>query len=362
MKYKILFVFCFLWLSSNLRAQSEFPFEKIKNYSFSYLSDSGNVGIAIGAITPQGIFKYCAGNTNKSGKETVTSKTLFEIGSITKTFTGLLYTIFVQKGFISPNDFIDKYLPRNVTLPEKSKNKIKLWYLVTHSSGFPKLPSDFFTKVDFNIKNPYINYDSTDLYYYLSTFIVGKAGKKTSYSNLGIGLLGQILASINHTSYEKLITDFICKPLILENTFLTIRDSADYKKLAKGYNLGKEVINWDFDVFEGAGAIKSNLDDMLTYLSENINPQSSDSMNTAIRKSQVRLLKYSHSNDIATCWFIKKYKHKRRILWHDGGTGGFRSFIGFDLQTKSGIVILSNSTNSVSESGFLILQEICNLK
>lgn len=361
MKYKSLLLLWFLLSGININAQN-FTIEKLKAYAQSYLADSGNVGIAVGVITPQGIYKYSSGKTDINGNDTINSQTLFEIGSITKTFTGLLFTLFVQKGLMSSDDYIDTYLPKTIQIPESFKNKIKLWHLVTHTSGFPRLPSDFFQKTDFNSDNPYVNYDTTDLYNYLSTFTVYKAGKKASYSNLGMGLLGHILETCKHDSYENLIRKYICEPMNMHNTVITLRDSNDYKKMAKGYNSGKEVFNWDFDVFAGAGALKSNLEDMLLFLNENINPQSSDSMNSAIQKTHEKLIKFSHDNDIATCWLIRKFKHKRNIIWHDGGTGGFRSFIGFDPQTKSGVIVLSNSTNSVSSLGFSILKEICQIK
>jgi CubicO group peptidase (beta-lactamase class C family) len=362
MRVFFLQVFFTLLVAGSLYAQQSLTFEQIRAVTQKYMADTGYVGLAIGIIDAQGFHKYNFGVKGKGSSDSITSGTIFEIGSITKTFTGLLYTIFINKGLLSPEDYIDKYLPSSAQLPIESRNKIKLWNLVTHTSGFPKLPGDFFDKADFNSGNPYINYDTTDLYKYLSTFIVQHPSKKAAYSNLGVGLLGIILEEKSKSTLQSLIDKEICSPLKMKNTFFDIPNNFDSLNLAKGYNNGKQVLNWDFDAFAGAGALKSNMDDMLLYLSENIKPAGTDSLISSILKSHEKLYKFNCKNDIATCWLIRKARKGKKILWHDGGTGGFRSFIAFEPLTKTGVIILSNSTNPVMDMGFSIIKKLSGIK
>ena len=298
------------------------------------------------------------GVKSKGSFDSITSETMFEIGSITKPFTGLLYTIYLNKGLLSADDYIDKYLPSSAQLPIENRNKITLMNLVTHTSGFPKLPGDFFDKANINSENPHVNYDTSDLYKYLSTYIVHHPGKKAVYSNLGVGLLGLILEKISASTLQNLIDTEICIPLKMGNTVFELRNKKDSLKMAKGYNNGKQVLNWDFDVFAGAGVLKSNVDDLLLFLSENIHPVYNEDMIAAIIKSHEKRNKYNCRNDIATCWFIRKAGIGKKYFWHDGSTGGFRSFIAFDQVSKSGVIILSNSTNSVTDMGFSIIKKL----
>lgn len=344
--------------ANTLFAQRNSLSEQIQEIAGKYMADTGNVGLAIGIIDGEDVYKYNFGVKAKGSSDSVTSATLFEIGSVTKTFTGLLYTIYVNKGLLSPNDYIDKFLPFSAQLLPESRNKIMLWHLVTHTSGFPKLPGDFFEKTDLSRGNPYVNYDTTDLYKYLSKYTARSLGKKVAYSNVGAGLLGLIIERVSGSTLQNLFDKEVCVPLNMSHTVIGLRNAADSMNMAKGYNNGKQVLNWDFDVFAGAGALKSNLDDLLLYLKENIAPAGSDSLVGAIKKSQEKLFKFDRKNDIAAFWLIRKYKKRKEVFWHDGGTGGFRSFVAYAPVSKIGVVVLSNSTNSVTDMGFRILKKM----
>ena len=178
------------------------------------------VGIVVGVIEPQGRRFVSYGSLQKGGTRRPDADTVFEIGSVTKVFTSLLLSDMVQRGQVSLDDPVSKYLPDGVKVPERNGRAITLVDLATHTSGLPRLPGNLHPK---DPANPYADYSSEQLYEFLSTYQLPRdVGSKFEYSNLGGGLLGFALARRAGTDYESLVRSRITAPLGMKSTGITL--------------------------------------------------------------------------------------------------------------------------------------------
>ncbi|HEX3107684.1 MAG TPA: serine hydrolase, partial [Thermoanaerobaculia bacterium] len=160
------------------------------------------VGIVVGVIDPSGR-RTVAYTSTKTAEKPVDANTVFEIGSVTKVFTSLLLADAVQRGEVALTDPVSKYLPPGVKVPERNGKKITLVDLATHTSGLPRMPTNFHPK---DPGNPYADYTVAQLYEFLSSYeLTRDPGSQYEYSNLGGGLLGHVLALRAGTDYETLV-------------------------------------------------------------------------------------------------------------------------------------------------------------
>jgi CubicO group peptidase (beta-lactamase class C family) len=319
-----------------------------------YIQLEHTAGISVAVIKDGEVKTYSYGETEKGNKQLPDAdKTLFEIGSISKTFTAILLADEVIKGKMLLDDPINKYLPDSIPNLAFKDVPITLKTLSNHSSGFPRLPMNLYQKGD-DTNNPYKNYDEKRMFTYLKNFkTYREIGVNYDYSNFAVGLLGHILARQNNTSYEQLLTDKICKPLQLKNTKITIQ-SADNKDFAQGYDeKGKEALAWDLNALAGAGGIRSTTYDMAKYVKANMT-QAPKQLQEAIDLTQKITLSQGQSI-IGLGWHSTPTK-KYNIIQHSGGTGGFRSFVGFDKERQLGVVVLSNSAEEVAMIGMGLLK------
>src|SRR5688572_3124954 len=165
---------------------------KVDEAAHEYLKDSSNVGLAIGVIRGDQFQILCYGTTDKPSGIPITPDSVFEIGSVTKAFTGILLAESVRRGEVKLYDPANNYLPPEGQIPAKGKDLVTLWHLVTHTSGLPRLPDNIDRKTFFS-ENPYSTYTVAQLYEFLHRTQL-RPGKQHAYSNLGMGLLGHILA------------------------------------------------------------------------------------------------------------------------------------------------------------------------
>ena len=156
-------------------------------------------------------------------------------------------------------------------------------------------------------------------------------------------------------SYESLVQQRICQTLGMTNTQITLSPDLQ-KRLAIGHNTGGEAVkNWDLPSLAGAGAIRSTANDLLKFVAANLGLTKSELFPAMQLMQQPRHGAGSATMDIGLAWHIAK-KFDTVLIWHNGGTGGYRSFMGFDPQKKCGVVVLANSANSIDDLGFHLLQ------
>ena len=299
------------------------------------------VGIVVGVIDAQGRRVVSYGGLNQGDARPLNGDTIFEIGSVTKVFTSLLLADMVQRGEVALSDPVAKYLTGDVRVPERGGRVITLVDLSTHTSGLPRMPSNFHPK---DPANPYADYTAEHLYQFLSTYqLTRDIGSQFEYSNLGGGLLGLALARRVGMDYEALVRARIAVPLGMASTGITLSPEMR-ARLAVGHDAQlKPVSNWDFTALAGAGALRSSANDMLTFLAANLGYLKSPLAPAMASMLAVRRPTGApQGREIGLAWLITKASDDE-LVWHNGGTGGYRSFLGYDLKTRVGVVVLSNT-------------------
>jgi CubicO group peptidase (beta-lactamase class C family) len=310
------------------------------------------VGIVAGIIEPNGRRVVAYGNLANGDPRTVDGDTIFEIGSISKVFTSLALADMVNRDEVALDDPAAKYLPENVRMPERSGRSITLLDLSTHSSGLPCLPGNLKLK---DPRNPYADYSVDDLYQFLSGYTLPRdPGSEFEYSNLGGGLLGHLLANHAETDYESLIGTRITRPLSMPDTGIKLSSSME-QRMATGHTaMLAPVANWDLPTLAGAGALRSSANDMLTFLEAFLGYK--ESPLAPAMKAMLDVRRPAGQTKIGLGWLIYS-TDDREIAWHNGGTGGFRSFVGYDPRERVGVVVLSNAStpNGIDDIGLHLL-------
>ncbi len=302
-------------------------------------SEKLGIGIVVGVIDANGRRAVAYGSLAKDDPRPLNGDTIFEIGSMTKVFTSLVLMDMVQKGEVAVTDSVSKYLPASVKVPERNNRQITLQDLATQSSGLPRLPSNIHPK---DAANPYADYSVEQLYEFLSGYqLTRDIGAQYEYSNLGVGLLGHVLTLRAGMDYESMVRSRICDPLGMNSTRITL--SPEMKsRLAVGHgpSLGA-VANWDLPTLAGAGALRSSANDILTFLAANLGYIKTPLAAAMAAEVSIRRPAGAPDMEIAYGWHVQT-KNGNSIIWHNGGTGGYRSYMGFDPKGRAGVVVLSN--------------------
>jgi D-alanyl-D-alanine-carboxypeptidase/D-alanyl-D-alanine-endopeptidase len=306
-------------------------------------------GIVVGLISEKGTEVVAYGKRERGKVEAVDGDTVFEIGSITKVFTTLLLQVMADQGELNLNDPIGKFLPASVKTPSKGGNQITLLDLATHTSGLPRLPENLSQP---NLDNPYADYDVNKMYDFLSHYKLSRRiGAKYEYSNLGMGLLGHLLALKAGTNFESLIVSRICTPLHMDITRIT-RKAELNSRLATGHGAsGPPVMNWDSLALQGDGALYSSVNDLLKFLATNMG-RGGSALSASMAKTQVPLRRAALFDKVGLGWQIDLAYD---LIWHNGGTGGYSSYIGFNRDKNLGVVILANEATSLDDLGLYLL-------
>jgi serine-type D-Ala-D-Ala carboxypeptidase/endopeptidase len=279
-------------------------------------------GIVVGIITPEGRQVLARGRTSADGAP-VTGGTLFEIASLTKVFTTSLLSDMVRRGEVALSDPIGKYLPAGMTLPERGGRAITLHDLATHTSGLPRLPTNFAPR---DPANPYVDYTVERLYEFLSTYQLTRVpGERYEYSNLGMGLLGHVLARRAATDYETLVVKRIAAPLAMDATRMLLSPALK-ARLATGHDETlKAVPYWEDTTLAGAGSLFSSVDDLLTFLSASFEEETPLADATAAALMDRRQTGFADLT-IGLGWHVSR-RAGRDLVWHNGGTAGFASYM-----------------------------------
>ncbi|HVX24819.1 MAG TPA: serine hydrolase domain-containing protein [Parafilimonas sp.] len=313
-----------------------------------YITLAATCGLSIGVLKNNAMHFYGYGETTKGDKQIPDEHTLYEIGSITKTFTAILLADAVNNGKIKLDDPVNKYLPDSIPPLQYDGSTVTIEMLSNHSSGIPRMPNNF-DDVATDSLNPYKSYDEQKLFSFYKTFKLNrKPGTQYEYSNLAAATLGIILEHVYHKSFEELVTEKICAPLRMNNThqFISANDSA---RVATGYSENGEYNGpWDFEAFAPAGSLRSDAADMLMYAKANLGDAPS-ALNKDIQLTHV-ITFTDGGNKVALGWHYIKAGNDE-ILFHNGGTGGYRSYLGINLDKKIAVVILSNTAISVDDVG-----------
>lgn len=339
-------------LPAGLAAQ-HFAADEDLDVMLHYLVEDGATpGIVLGIIEADGSTRILVSGTGGPDTRPLGPRSVFEIGSINKTFTGTLLADMVARGEVALEDPISKYLPEGVRAPSANGMEITLLHLATHRSGLPRLP-DNHTPSD--PENPYADYTVDELYEFLSSHELRREpGAEPEYSNLGVGLLGHLLARAAGTSYRELLRERILDPLGMDMTGYALEgDIAEW--MTKGHEDGEVAAYWfGTEAIDGAGGLRSNLDDMLTYLDANLGPPEND-LERAMRAAHEFQVPVEGPLSIGLGWTRRAYEG-RTIISHGGGTGGFSTMIAFDPDLGVGFVRLTNTREFPDDIGLDFLR------
>ncbi len=322
--------------------------QMVDGFAKQMVDEGWTPGLVVGVVTPAGTKVLTYGNAGADAP--VAPDTEFEIGSISKVFTSIILAKMVGEGTVALDDPVQKYLPDGVTVPSKDGKQITLVELATHTSGLPRLPTNL---APADPHNPYADYTAEKLYAYLnSAQLVSTPGEKVAYSNLGVGLLGHALARAAGKSYEALLADVVTGPLGLTQTSVQL-SQAQQQRFAQGYDAdGNPAEAWNFDVLVGAGGIRSTGSDMVDFLRANMH-QKGELADAIGLTQKPRVQAHGEvEGHMGLGWIIRP----DGVVWHNGGTGGFHSFIGFSPQDDVGVVVLANAeTPAVDKLGPAVL-------
>ncbi|NOK58463.1 MAG: CubicO group peptidase, beta-lactamase class C family [Chloroflexi bacterium AL-W] len=303
-----------------------------------FLAKRQRIQIAVGII--HNGQTSVSGYATPHGEPIPSGHSLFEIGSITKVFTAVLLADLIFADQARLDESAHDVFPEPNNIPKE----VTLQHLATHTSGLPRLPSNLFWSMLRNVDNPYSNYTQKHLNTYLRRYRHKHKHIGTyQYSNLGAGILGTMLAHQLDISYEEAIRTRISDRLGLDDTRITLSPEQT-ERLIPGYTAeGKPTPNWDMPTLAGAGALRSSADDMLCFLVANL-----DDTNDLMVMLQFCHAGRAHinqtDNQIGLGWHIKTLlEQQHTVLWHNGGTGGYRSYVGLIKQRETGVVILSNN-------------------
>ncbi len=291
------------------------------------LAPGYGTGVAIGVSTHgvRRVFAYGAARTGS----------MFEIGSISKTFTGLILAKMVVEGKVSLNQPLRELLPEDL-VKKPGRREITLLDLATHRSGLPSMPDNL---PDPTQANPYANYHTTDMYEYMERRGVYKLpDEEFNYSNLGYSLLGQVLASRAGRTYPDLLRDDVTGPLHLDDTVITLSGEQQRRFIEGHFPLGHPVHAWDMDALAPAGGIRSTAGDMLTYLEANLNP--TGGLSAALIASHQLKAEMAPGHRIAIAWI---YDTASETYWHNGATRGYTSYAFFRPKDDSAAIVLVNN-------------------
>ena len=307
----------------------------------AYFRNPYATALSIGIIRNGQEFFYHYGETTKGNNQLPTNETLYELGSITKTFTSTILANAVLENRVSLNDDIRKYLPEAYPNLEYNGKAITLQDLSNHTSRIPSLPDDYFTHPKFDPLKPWNDYTITMFWQSLHRVVIDTLpGCKSQYSNVAVMLLGHILENVYRLSFDKLIKQYVTEPFGMKHTS-AIFNEKNKKKLASKYSSnGNPVSYWVQPASTPAGTgMLTNLEDMLNYLNHQI-----EENNPAVKLTHQPTFKNSGLG-----WGVRNSGTKNRVHEHNGGTTGFTTNIMVFPEIKSGFVILANSDTELAK-------------
>jgi CubicO group peptidase (beta-lactamase class C family) len=341
----------------------------ISKHCAPFMEQGKSIGLAVAVVSGSNATIMTFGRVSLFSDQPLPSDTLFEIGSITKTFTALALAQEIQQGKLSLDDPIQGLLPAGLELPKEAR-PVTLKHLTTHTSGFPSMPDNMswwhaFRRV-MSGGNPYDDYSEAKFFEAIRTVDLDfKPGTKIEYSNFGMDVLGYLLSVRAGTDYEAYIKHEVCEPLGLHDTTVTLTTN-QAARFAQGYCIAArkgealkvvDSVPWELpNYLAGSGALRSTVEDMLKYLEVNMHP--AGSLENAIRASHKELFHEKDGYTVGMNWVRSSSKSLGTVIWHNGAMGGASSYLGFTEDGRAGVVVLSKvGSEGVDDLAWEILRE-----
>ncbi len=314
-------------------------------------------GIVVGVIEADGTRRIQAYGDAGPGALPLTAESIFEIGSISKVFTAIILADMAADELLSIDDPVQGLLPEGVTMPSRPGQTIRLVDIATHHSGLPRLP-DNMSPAD--PSNPYADYTPQMLFDFLNGHELRRdVGEQFEYSNLAVGMMGYLLGLKNGTDWEALVKERILDPLGMDKSGITLTPEME-RHFVRGHDeSGAVVPYWDIPTLAGAGALRSDMNDMLDFIEANVGEPNSD-LERSMRVTHEVRESMGGQMSVGLNWIVQAVGDDR-IIWHNGGTAGFRTFAGFDPQSGVGAVVLTNSGHGADDIGLHLINNVLPL-
>ncbi len=382
-------ILCGLMLFLIVRGSAQVYWPAIEDLAQNYVKKSKNRGLVLGIIKGNEQSVRGFGQLSRTDQRMPDGQTIFEIGAVTTVFTTSAVMIesqkgkFVLEGSIQPFLTVDAPVFRSmrcleITLPNRERLRtctpdplardqcVSFCDLASHTSGLACS-----CKISSFAWNPFVEvkfedefYDETKeaLYLSLPDFqLKSPPGEVFRYSNVGMALLGHVVADAAGKSYEALLIDNLLAPLGLTDTRLA-PDAAQRQRLAPGHNYrGRSVAPWSFHAMAPAAGLKSSASDLLRFLAANLN-SGDTALDAILEQTQQSRVDVSfpgwHRHTTAAYgWLVSLLSEESNlpITWINGGTAGYRAFIGFSKDSQIALVALANSAQAVDELAWEIL-------
>ncbi len=316
---------------ASVNALSSYP-EELAGILFSKTKDLPvNTQLSIAIIRDGKTAYYGIIRVNDTIKTAENQNRIFEIGSISKVFTSAVLALLVEEREIKLTGLINDFYP----FPFKDNIGISFQSLANHTSGLPRLPRNLDLS---NEINPYKDYGKKEIDEYLAQWLKleNEPSTVSSYSNLGVGLMGYTLGLSQQISFQQLLQKRIFDKYGMINSYTTSRDLGN--KLVKGMDANGEIVsNWDFDVLFATGGILSSTGDLSKFVYSQFDPGNKEL--ALMRKPTFEI---NETMKMGLGWFIVKTESGKDVHWHNGGTGGYSSSMAVNVEEQTGVVILSN--------------------
>ena len=287
------------------------------------LKPGPHVGLAVGVLDGDKTRVLGFGTvTTPGGEQRPDGTTLFEIGSVTKAFTGVLLADAEARGELKLADPANKHLPPDLRLPGEIGAQVTLADLATHRAGLPRIPVGLVEQArDFD--NPYADFTRARLAAALRALTLDPIGRGENYSNLGAGLAGHALVHASgQRDYDALVRRRIAGPLKLADTAEALTGE-QRSRLASGFGVNRKLTPpWDFATLPGCGALRSTADDLLAFARVNLGDGDA-ALAAACRASHAK-----RAGRVGLFWNrITLSRSKSVAVWHNGGTLGTRAML-----------------------------------
>jgi D-alanyl-D-alanine-carboxypeptidase/D-alanyl-D-alanine-endopeptidase len=310
----------------------------------AYTSAVRGSGVIVGVLDGSTVTVYRSGDFGPA-QPPLDDRTMFQIGSLTKTFTATLLASMVADGRVRLEQAVQTVAPPGVTIPSYHGQQITFANLAEHNSGLPRLPTNLRT----DSPDPYATYTPALFEQFLSGYTLTRApGDRYEYSNAGAGLLGDALAWSAGTSYDQILQTRVLQPLSLADTTLSLTPD-QRARLAPGLSqAGAQQPTWSFGELAAAGGLYSDMHDMLAFLRANLAAPSGP-LGPAMAMAQMPRAPDASQGQTRTglAWIVNVSNGN---TFMNGETGGYHSFMGFNRAAASGVVVLANVADANVDS------------
>ncbi|MDO7888080.1 serine hydrolase domain-containing protein [Hymenobacter cheonanensis] len=300
-------------------------------------------GVSIGLIRRKNVFFFSHGSLHNDGGRAINQDSVFEIGSVTKTFTALLISLAISRNIIAPDAFIDNLLPASAQLNSALRNKIRVTDLASHQAGLPTLADDQYlaSLLRLNARQPFAAVDTRYIQQVLSSTDCVTDYGSYHYSNFSYALLGLIVEQCTGLQYESALAAQLTGPLSMARTTLASPLAANQ---AGGFTRqGAVAERLIANKIAPAGGLCSTAADLLKYVTAQLNPGDTW-LGKAIELSHQAFC-VANGFEVGLGWNSIS-DGARHYFEKTGDTFGNSSLVRFDKQNKIGIVVLSNQQNS----------------